>query len=94
LDFLTVRERQVLQLIAEGQTNKGTAKFLSISPKTVEKHRASLMAKLKVHSTAELAAFAVQNGIVDWWSTIALIAVFAASSAINWRDLLGLSAGV
>jgi DNA-binding NarL/FixJ family response regulator len=90
LNFLTRRERQILQLIAEGQTNKGTAKFLSISPKTVEKHRASLMAKLKVHSTAELAAFAVQNGIIDWWSTV-VVAVFAVSSAINCGDLLSLS---
>ncbi len=94
LDFLTVRERQVLQLIAEGQTNKGTAKFLSISPKTVEKHRASLMAKLKLHSTAELAAYAVHSGIVDWWSTVALIAIFAASSAADWCVPLGLSACV
>jgi DNA-binding NarL/FixJ family response regulator len=64
-DALTHRERQILQLIAEGQTNKGMAKFLSISPKTVEKHRASLMAKLDVHSTAGLTAYAVSKGLVD-----------------------------
>lgn len=64
-DSLTHRERQILKLIAEGQTNKAMAKFLSISPKTVEKHRANLMAKLDVHSTAGLTAFAVQKGLTD-----------------------------
>jgi DNA-binding NarL/FixJ family response regulator len=87
-DSLTHRERQVLQLIAEGQTNKTTAKFLSISPKTVEKHRASLMAKLDVHSTAGLTAFAVQNGIVDRWSAAKSIALFVLAFAIDWSELL------
>jgi len=64
-DSLTHRERQILKLIAEGKTNKAMAKFLSISPKTVEKHRANLMAKLDVHSTAGLTAFAVQKGLTD-----------------------------
>jgi DNA-binding NarL/FixJ family response regulator len=64
-DALTHRERQILKLIAEGHTNKGMAKFLSISPKTVEKHRANLMAKLDVHSTAGLTAYAVNRGLVD-----------------------------
>jgi DNA-binding NarL/FixJ family response regulator len=64
-DSLSQRERQVLQLIAEGQTNKAMAKFLSISPKTVEKHRATLMAKLNIHSVAGLTAFALHNGIIE-----------------------------
>jgi DNA-binding CsgD family transcriptional regulator len=55
----------VLRLIAEGQTNRSMARFLSISPKTVEKHRARLMEKLNVHSIAGLTAFAVQNGILQ-----------------------------
>jgi DNA-binding NarL/FixJ family response regulator len=70
-DSLTHRERQILKLIAEGQTNKSMAKFLSISPKTVEKHRANLMTKLDVHSTAGLTAFAVSKGLVDRWSETA-----------------------
>ncbi len=89
-DSLTHRERQVLQLIAEGETNKTTAKFLSISPKTVEKHRASLMAKLDVHSTAGLTTFAVQNGIVDRWSAAKAIAVFVMASMIDWGEFLGM----
>lgn len=88
-DSLTHRERQVLQLIAEGETNKTTAKFLSISPKTVEKHRASLMAKLDVHSTAGLTAFAVQNGIVDRWSAAKAISLFVMSIMIDWCEVLG-----
>lgn len=67
-ESLTHRERQILKLIAEGRTNKTMAKFLTISPKTVEKHRANLMAKLDVHSTAGLTAYAVQKGLVDRWS--------------------------
>ena len=62
---LTPRERQVLQLVAEGCTNKAMARFLSISPKTVEKHRANLMAKLDVHSTAGLTAYAVSKGLLE-----------------------------
>jgi len=64
-DSLTHRERQILKLVAEGQTNKRIAQFLTISPKTVEKHRANLMSKLDLHSTAGLTAFAVQKGLVD-----------------------------
>jgi DNA-binding NarL/FixJ family response regulator len=64
-DSLSHREQQVLRLIAEGQTNRSMARFLSISPKTVEKHRARLMEKLNVHSIAGLTAFAVQNGILQ-----------------------------
>jgi DNA-binding NarL/FixJ family response regulator len=88
-DSLTHRERQVLQLIAEGETNKTTAKFLSISPKTVEKHRASLMAKLDVHSTAGLTTFAVQNGIADRWSAAKAIVLFAMSLSVDWCELVG-----
>jgi len=62
-DTLTHRERQILKLVAEGHTNKVMAKFLSVSPKTVEKHRATLMSKLDVHSTAGLTAYALGKGL-------------------------------
>lgn len=62
---LTAREREVLSLIARGQSNGGIAERLSISPKTVEKHRASLMSKLDVHTVAELMVFALREGLLD-----------------------------
>ena len=64
-DSLTHRERQVLKLIAEGFTNKRIGIFLDISAKTVEKHRANLMEKLNLHSTASLTAFAMKKGLVE-----------------------------
>lgn len=64
LDALTAREREVMKLIAEGQTNAGIARLLNISVKTVEKHRANLMAKLGVHDTAALVRLAVQHRLV------------------------------
>jgi DNA-binding NarL/FixJ family response regulator len=62
---LTTRERQVVQLIAEGNSNKKTAVLLSISVKTVETHRTALMRKLGVHSTAELVRCAFREGLVE-----------------------------
>jgi two-component system, NarL family, response regulator LiaR len=64
LDQLTSREREVLQLIAEGHTNREIATHLHLSEKTVEKHRTQLMAKLNVHETAGLVRFAVKHGLV------------------------------
>jgi len=64
LDVLTPRERAVLQLVAEGFSNKDAAGVLSISPATVETHRARLMQKLDVRNTAGLVLFAVRNGLV------------------------------
>lgn len=63
--LLTNRERSVFRLIAQGKTNRTTAEYLTLSPKTVEKHRASLMRKLELHSAVELALLAVDLGIVD-----------------------------
>ena len=63
-DTLTHRERQVLKLLAEGRSNKGIAEFLSLSPKTVEKHRSNLMEKLDIHNIASLTAFAIENGLL------------------------------
>ena len=63
-DRLTPREREVLQLIAEGRTNKEMALLLTISVKTVEKHRANLMSKLKVNDVASLTRIALKHGLV------------------------------
>lgn len=63
LESLTAREREVLQLIAEGHTNKSIASRLSISVKTVETHRAHLMDKLNIHDQAGLIRFAIQHRI-------------------------------
>lgn len=64
LDRLTSREREVLQLIAEGHTNREIAAHLAISEKTVEKHRGHLMFKLHVHETAGLVRLAIKHGLV------------------------------
>jgi DNA-binding NarL/FixJ family response regulator len=61
---LTVRERKVVQLIAEGNSNKRTAVLLSISVKTVETHRTASMRKLDIHSTAQLVRYAFREGLV------------------------------
>lgn len=61
--LLTSRERQVLKLIAEGHKSKEIAEVLCISEKTVAKHRANIMAKLDLHSAAELTAFAIERGL-------------------------------
>lgn len=63
-DLLTPREREVLQLIAEGHTNNAIAQLMTISVKTVEKHRASLMDKLNVHDVAGLTRVAIKHGLV------------------------------
>ena len=62
---LTPREREVLQLIAEGKANKETAAELKISVKTVEKHRQKVMEKLGIHDTAGLTRYAIANGIIE-----------------------------
>jgi DNA-binding NarL/FixJ family response regulator len=62
---LTSRERQVLQLLAEGQANKEVATALGISTKTAETHRARIMAKLEVHSMNELVRYAIRNSIIE-----------------------------
>ena len=65
LDLLSSREREVLQLIAEGKTNKEIATLLSLSVYTVDAHRGRIMEKLNLHSTGELVRFAVRKGLVD-----------------------------
>ncbi|MBU0493831.1 MAG: response regulator transcription factor [Chloroflexi bacterium] len=62
---LTPREREVLQLIAEGRANREIAALLHLSVKTVETHRANLMAKLDRHSVAALTQYAIRKGVID-----------------------------
>jgi DNA-binding NarL/FixJ family response regulator len=62
---LTPREREVLQLLAEGQSNKEVAAALEISPKTVETHRARIFAKLHLHSMNELVRYAIRNQVIE-----------------------------
>ena len=63
-DSLSDREREVFQLIAEGKVNKEIAALLSISPSTVETHRARIMEKLDLHSAAEIVLYAVRRGVI------------------------------
>lgn len=63
-DLLTAREREMLQLIAEGKSAKTIASLLNLSFHTVDTHRANLMAKLNVHSVPELILYAVRKGVI------------------------------
>jgi two-component system response regulator NreC len=65
IDLLTSREREVLQLIAEGKTNKEIAAHLNLSVYTVDAHRGRIMEKLNLHSTGELVRFALRKGLID-----------------------------
>ena len=62
--LLTDREREVLQLLAEGRSNKEVATLLDVGLSTVETHRANLMQKLNLHNTAEIVLYAVRKGII------------------------------
>lgn len=64
-DGLTDREREVLQLIAEGHTNKEIADLLNLSVRTVQNHRAHIMEKLGMHDRGELIKYAIQKGIIE-----------------------------
>jgi len=63
-ELLTERERQVLQLLSEGKSNKEAAAILELSPYTIETHRENLMQKLGLHNTAEIVLYAVRKGII------------------------------
>jgi two-component system response regulator NreC len=63
-DLLTEREREVLQLLAEGKSNKEVATILDLSTYTVETHRTNLMHKLNLHNTAEIVLYAVRKKII------------------------------
>jgi DNA-binding NarL/FixJ family response regulator len=60
---ITVREREVLVRIAQGQSNKVIARDLGLSPKTIEKHRGNMMRKLQLHSAAAITMYAIRNGL-------------------------------
>lgn len=62
---LTAREREIVQLLAEGKTSKEVASVLNISTKTAETHRAHIMRKLEFHSVGEIVRYAVRNQIID-----------------------------
>ena len=62
---LTPREREIVQLLAEGKSNKEVASLLGISVKTAEAHRANIMLKLDFHSITELVRYAVRNNIIQ-----------------------------
>jgi two-component system response regulator NreC len=64
-DLLTAREREILQLIGEGKSNKHVAQILNLSPYTVETHRSNMMEKLNLHSVPELILYAVRKGVVS-----------------------------
>jgi len=65
IDPLTSREREVLQMLAEGKTNKEIAAVLRLSVYTIDAHRGRIMEKRNVHSINELVRFAVRNGLID-----------------------------
>lgn len=77
LSALTSRERSILQLIAEGRSNRTAAEFLSVSTKTVEKHRANLMRKLGLRNAGELLLAAVEMGLIERPDPISRLAVTA-----------------
>jgi DNA-binding NarL/FixJ family response regulator len=64
-EALSEREREIFQLVAEGHSNKEIAEMLSVSPATVETHRAHILQKLDVHNTAELVLYAVRRGVIS-----------------------------
>jgi DNA-binding NarL/FixJ family response regulator len=64
-DALSEREREIFQLVAEGHSNKEIADILSISPATVETHRAHILQKLDLHNTAEVVLYAVLRGVIS-----------------------------
>jgi two-component system response regulator NreC len=64
-DRLTDREREVLQLVAEGHSSREIAELLHITERTVRAHRGHLMDKLDIHSTAELAQYAIRKGVIS-----------------------------
>jgi len=62
---LTPREREIVQLVAEGRSTKELADRLGISPKTAETHRTNIMRKLNVHSVSEVVRYAIRNKLVE-----------------------------
>jgi len=88
-DKLTARERSILKLIAEGRTNRSAAEFLNVSPKTVEKHRASLMRKLELRNAAELTLVALESGLIERPGTVTRLFNGANGGGINGDGISG-----
>lgn len=65
LDRLTPRQREILQLLAEGKSNKEVARILNLSVKTVDSHRSQIMTRLEIHDITGLVRFAIRNGLVQ-----------------------------
>jgi len=65
VDLLTSREREILNMIADGKTNKEIATALNLSVYTVESHRGSVMEKLNLHNTGDIVRFAIRNGLIS-----------------------------
>ncbi len=65
IEQLTPRQREILQLIAEGKSSKEIAQLLDASVKTIESHRASLMDRLDIHDVAGLVRYAIRHGLVS-----------------------------
>ena len=80
---LSPREREILQLIAEGQANKQIAAELRISIKTVEKHRQHLMRKLRIHDTAGLTRHAMAAGIIESGVRLTLVSEAVDKHGVN-----------
>ena len=66
IDLLSSREREVLQMIAEGKTNKEIANILNLSVYTVEAHRGKIMEKLNLHNTGDIVRVALRNGLISY----------------------------
>ncbi len=88
-DPLTPRERQVLQLVAEGKTNKEVANTLGVTVRTAESHRARIMEKLDLHETAGLVRFAIRRGLIQPVVVVAFLVSHAVFSLVQNRILMG-----
>jgi len=86
---LAPREREVVQLVAEGKSSKEIAVMLGLSVKTVETHRSNILIKLKIHSIVELVMYAVRNGIV---SIRTPLAVMPDAHSGNGHTVIGMPA--
>jgi DNA-binding NarL/FixJ family response regulator len=82
-DILTRRERQVVQLLAEGRSSKEVAAMLQLSVKTAETHRSNIMSKLGLHSVSELVLYAVRNNVVQAFNPVSSSSPAPASQPAN-----------
>lgn len=88
-DTLTARERSIFKLIAEGRTNRAAAEYLNLSPKTVEKHRASVMRKLGLRNVAELTLVALEWGLIERPGSLSRLSDAGDDPTPNMYDSLG-----